>query len=64
MGKISVKRRQFEIGKKKKKKQKIQKLTKDYLATKTKDKKERILEKIKKISPFYPVSTITKEEKK
>ena len=63
MSKISVKRRQFEIRKKKKRRLKIQKLKQKYLAAQTKDEKEKILEKIKKASPFYPAERIIKEEK-
>lgn len=64
MSKISVKRRQFEIKKKKKKRMKIQKLKQKYSAAQTKSEKEKILEKIKKISPFYPTKRIIKEEKR
>jgi len=60
MGKVSVKRRQFEIRAKRKRKQKIKKLKDRYLEAKSKSEKEKILEKIKKIAPHYPDKEILK----
>ncbi|XOB41220.1 MAG: DUF6800 family protein [Candidatus Nealsonbacteria bacterium] len=60
MGKGSVKRRQFEIRAKRKKRQKIKKLKDGYLEAKSKSEKEKILDKIKRIAPHYPASEILK----
>lgn len=60
MGKSSVKRRQFTIRAKRKRKQKIRKLKDRYLEAKSKSEKEKILEKIKKIAPHYPDQEILK----
>ncbi|MGB9743411.1 MAG: DUF6800 family protein [Minisyncoccales bacterium] len=63
MSKINKKRRQFEIKKKRKRKEKIKKLKAKLLAAKTKEEKEKILEKIQKIVPHYPIEEILKLEK-
>jgi len=60
MSKISPKRRRFEIKKKQKRRKKIRKLKQKYLLAKTKEEKEKILEKIKNISPHYPLKEILK----
>lgn len=60
MGKVSQKRRQFEIRKRREKRKKINKLKKKYLVAKTKEEKERILEKILKIVPHYSIEEILK----
>lgn len=60
MSKGSVKRRQFKIRAKRKKRQKIKKLKDRYLEAKSKSEKEKILEKISKIAPHYPASEILK----
>lgn len=60
MGKISPKRRQFEIKRKRERRKKIKKLKAKYLAAKTKEEKEKILEKILKIAPHYPIEEILK----
>lgn len=60
MGKVSIKRRQFIIRAKRKRKQKIRKLKDKYLEAKSKSEKEKILEKIKKIAPHYPDQEILK----
>lgn len=57
---ISPKRRRFEIKRKQKTKKKIKKLKEKYLIAKTKEEKEKILEKIKRIVPHYPVEEILK----
>lgn len=51
MAKVSVKRRQFEIRKRKKRREKLAKLRDGYSLAKTKGAKEKILEKLKKIAP-------------
>jgi len=55
MSKISQKRRRFEIKKRQKRRKKIKKLKQKYLLAKTKEEKEKILEKIKNISPLYSI---------
>lgn len=55
MSKISKKRRRFEIRKKQKRRKKIKKLKERYLAAKSKEEKEKILEKLKRITPHYPL---------
>ena len=62
MSKISVKRRQFEIKKKKKRKKKVGKLRSKYLEVKSSAEKKKILDKIKKISPHYPIDDILKKD--
>lgn len=64
MGKISVKRRQFKIKAKRKRKKKIEELRKKYLKAKNKGEKEKILEKIEKIAPHYPIEEVLKLDKK
>jgi len=51
MSKISVKRRKFEIKKKQEKRKKLAKLRRAYLLAKTKSAKDKISEKLNKISP-------------
>ena len=58
MGKVSVKRRQFVIKKKRRIKSKIQILKGEYLNTKDKSKKKKILEKIQNLAPSYPKKNI------
>jgi len=60
MSKISPKRRRFEIKKKQRRRKKIRKLKQKYLLAKTKEEKEKILEKIKTLSPHYPFEEILK----
>jgi len=64
MSKVSVKRRQFQIRAKRKRKQKIKNLKEKYLEVKSKQDKKEILEKIRKIAPQYPVEQILKLDKK
>jgi len=64
MSKISQKRRQFLIKLKQKRKKRIKELKEKYLMAKTREEKEKILEKIKKLNPFYPTEEILKLEKK
>ena len=52
MAKISVKRRQFEIKKRKKRSKKLAKLRGTYSLAKTKSAKEKILDKAKKAAPY------------
>jgi len=58
MSKVSPRRRQFVIKKRRKRRAKIQKLKEKYLQTKTKKEKEALVEKIKKISPHYPIEEL------
>jgi len=62
MSKVSQKKRQFEIKRKQKKRKRIKKLKEKYLTAKTKEEKEKILAKIQKIIPHYPVEEILKSE--
>ena len=64
MGKISVKRRRFEIRKKRERKEKIRKLKKRYFSAKNEEEKNRIIEKIKKIVPYLDVEEVLKQEEK
>lgn len=63
MSKVSVKRRQFLIKIKRKRKKKIKRLKEKYGISKTKGEKEKIIEKIQKISPHYPAREILKLKK-
>jgi hypothetical protein len=63
MSKISQKRRQFVIERKQKRRKKIKNLIRKYLRIKTKEEKEKILEKIRKINPPYSGEEILKSEK-
>lgn len=58
MSKVSPKRRQFVIKKRRKRKAKIQKLKEKYLQAKTKKEKEALVEKIKRISPHCPTEEL------
>ncbi len=60
MAKESQKRRKFIIKLKQKRRKKIKKLKEKYLTAKTKDEKEKILEKIRKIAPHYPFEEFLK----
>lgn len=55
MSKISQKRRKFEIKRKRERQKKIKKLKEKYLRAETEEEKERILKKIYKIAPHYPI---------
>ena len=63
MGKTSIKRRQFKIRIKRKRKEKIKKLKEEHLKAKTKEKKNKIIEKIQKIAPHYPIKEILEMDK-
>ena len=63
MSKINRKRRQFEIKKKRERRQKIKKLKEKYLMAKTEEEKNKILDKIKRIAPHYPIEEILKLKK-
>ncbi len=58
--KETPKRRRFKIRQKQKRRQKIKKLKAKYLKAKTKKEKERIIEKILRIAPHYPIENILK----
>jgi len=62
MSKISPKRRQFEIRKKRKRREKIKKLKEKYFQSQSKEEKERIKEKLKKIAPHLRVEEILREK--
>jgi hypothetical protein len=64
MSKILPKRRQFEIKKKQKRRKKIKKLKEKFLKAKSKAEKEKILEKVLKKFPHYPIEEFLKLEKK
>ncbi len=61
MGKISRKRRSFEIKKKQKIKKKLKKLRRFYLLAKTKEEKEKNIERINKLIPHLKIEDILKE---
>lgn len=52
MAKIDSKKRTIRIRIRKKRKRKLTKLRQEYLAAKNNEKKDKILEKIKKIAPW------------
>lgn len=60
MGKESPKKRRFKIKQKQKRRKKIKKLKEKYLKAKTREEKEKIIEKILKIAPHYPIEEILK----
>lgn len=51
MSKIRAKKRHLEIIKKRKRRQKLRKLKEDFFSSKSKEEKEKILEKIRRIAP-------------
>ncbi len=51
MAKLSVKRRRFEIKKRRKRREKLRKLKERYFAARSAAEKERIIEKMRKIAP-------------
>jgi hypothetical protein len=55
-------RRKFLIRKKQKRRKKIKKLKGKYLKAKTKEEKEKIIEKILRIAPHYPIENVLKLE--
>ena len=61
VSKISPKRRRMKIKQEIKKRQKIQKLKEKYSLAKSQKEKNEILEKLKKISPFYPIEEFLKK---
>jgi len=65
MSKISRKRRQFEIKRKRKRRKKLRKLKEKYSTAKTKKEREEIIEKMRKIAPHLPIGEIlgVKKEK-
>jgi len=63
MSKISQKRRQFEIKKKRGKREKIKKLKERYFAAKSEEEKRKIIEKIKRIVPHLEIEEILGLEK-
>ena len=62
MGKISQKRRQFEIRRKRERRKKIKKLKERYLAAKSKEEKERIIKKIKRIAPHLRINLLENKD--
>ena len=63
MSKIYQKRRQFEIEKKREKREKIKKLKERYFAAKSEEEKRKIIEKIKRIVPHLEIEEILGLEK-
>lgn len=61
--KESPKRRRFQIRQKQKRREKIKKLKAKYLKAETAQEKEKIIEKILKIAPHYPIEDILKNKK-
>ena len=61
MSKISRKRRQFEIRKKRKRQAKLKKLKEKFLSVKNQEEKDKILEKMKRIAPYLNVEEYIKE---
>jgi len=53
-------RRKFLIRKKQQRREKMRKLKQKYLKAKTKEEKEKIIDKILKIAPHYPIENILK----
>jgi hypothetical protein len=62
MSKISEKRRKFEIKKRQKRRKKLKKLKEKYLLAKSKEEKEKILEKMRRISPYFRIEEISGEK--
>ncbi len=64
MGEINRKRRQFEIIKRKQRREKLQKLRVQFAAAKSAVDKDRIREKLRRIAPHLsPESYLTSAEK-
>lgn len=55
MGKYSLKKRRFKIREKRKKREKIKRLKERFLKTKNPEEKKKIVSKIIKIAPHYPL---------
>lgn len=61
MGEINRKKRQMDIRQKRKKREKIKKLKERLLAGDLKsEERQRIIDKIKRLSPTYPVAELLK----
>lgn len=61
MGEISRKKRQMDIRQKRKKREKIKKLKERLMAGDLKsEERQRIIEKIKRLSPTYPLADLLK----
>jgi hypothetical protein len=58
MSKISQKRRQFEIKRKRERRKKIKKLRERYFQSKSEEEKAKIIEKLKKIVPYLRLEEI------
>jgi hypothetical protein len=61
MGKISPKRRKFEIRKKRKRREKIKKLKEKYFLAKDETEKKKIIEKLKRIVPHLNLEKLLNE---
>lgn len=55
VAKESLKRRRFQIRRKRERREKIKKLKEKFLKAKTVEEKKKIVAKVLKISPHYPV---------
>lgn len=64
MGKISQKRRQFEIKKKQKRKKKLKKLKEKYFQTKDQLEKANLIEKMKRLAPHLNWEEILNQAEK
>jgi len=60
MSKISRKRRQFEIEKRQKRRKKLKKIKECYFLARTKEEKEKIIDKIRKIAPHISIEEFLK----
>lgn len=60
MAKITSKKRKVIIKQKQKKRIKLRKLKERYVIAKTEEEKEKIIQKIQKISPDYQIENIIK----
>ena len=61
MSKKTPKKRTFEIRKKQKRRKKLKKLKEKYLSSKSKEEKEKIIQKILKIAPTINLEEWLKE---
>jgi hypothetical protein len=61
MSKISQKRRQFEIKRKRERRKKIKKLKEKYFKAKNEKEREKIVEKLRKIAPHLRIEEILKK---
>jgi polyribonucleotide nucleotidyltransferase len=58
MGKVSPKRREFEIKRKRERRKKLKKLKEKYFKATSEEEKKKIIEKIQKIAPHRKVEEV------